>query len=237
MNENKKIKIVFLTLFGITMGLLETAVVVYLRKLYYAGGFKFPLNTINDYTVSITEILREASTIIMLVSVAYLYGRNFLTRLAAFLFCFAVWDIFYYIFLKMLLDWPPSFFTWDVLFLIPVVWTGPVLAPVIISFTMILFAWVFIRADKLHNGVRLLVSDWWIFSFAALAIFISFTIDSTLFIFENHNFSEISNLNFNELFALLKDYIPQHFRWWIFLVGEAGLLTGVGRVWLRTGLK
>jgi hypothetical protein len=39
-----KIKtIIWLAVFSMAMGYLESAVVVYLRKLYYPDGFKFPL--------------------------------------------------------------------------------------------------------------------------------------------------------------------------------------------------
>jgi len=72
----------------------------------------------------------------MLAAVAMLIAGRPLVRLAYFLFCFAVWDIFYYLFLKLLLAWPPSLLTWDVLFLIPVVWVGPVLAPVLVAAAM-----------------------------------------------------------------------------------------------------
>jgi hypothetical protein len=56
---------------------------------------------------------------------------------AEFLVCFGVWDITFYLFLKVLIDWPASPQTWDILFLLPVPWTGPVIAPVIVSFWMI----------------------------------------------------------------------------------------------------
>ena len=77
---------------------------------------------------------------VVLFSIAHLVGHNFRTRLAYFLTLFAVWDIFYYVWLKVLLDWPGSVMDWDVLFLIPTTWAGPVLAPVLISLTMLFMA-------------------------------------------------------------------------------------------------
>ena len=58
-------------------------------------------------------------------------------RLAYALVAFGVWDIFYYVWLKVLTGWPHSLLDWDVLFLIPLPWWGPVLAPVLISLLMI----------------------------------------------------------------------------------------------------
>ncbi|MFH1062114.1 MAG: hypothetical protein V1747_04420 [Candidatus Omnitrophota bacterium] len=55
----------------------------------------------------------------ILFSSSYLFGKDFRTRLAYFLTIFAVWDIFYYVWLKLLLGWPRSIFDWDILFLIP----------------------------------------------------------------------------------------------------------------------
>jgi hypothetical protein len=52
---------------------------------------------------------------------------------AYFFLAFGLWDIFYYFWLKVFLNWPPSLFTLDVLFLIPVPWVGPVLAPMLVS--------------------------------------------------------------------------------------------------------
>jgi len=107
------------------------------------------------------ECCREAATIIMLAAVGIIAGKDNLQRFAYFLYAFAVWDIIYYAGLKVLLNWPSSFLTWDVLFLIPVPWIGPVLAPIISSLTMILFGGIIICLQekgyivkiKLWNGV------------------------------------------------------------------------------------
>ncbi|MBK6833902.1 MAG: hypothetical protein IPG89_06345 [Bacteroidetes bacterium] len=65
----------------------------------------------------------------MLVGAGIIAGKTRLTRFAYFIIAFAIWDIFYYVFLYVLLQWPESLFTWDILFLVPVPWTGPVIAP------------------------------------------------------------------------------------------------------------
>ena len=111
-------KVSYVLLYAIAMALLETAVVVYLRELYYKDGFAFPLRNL-PATIAITELLREAATVVMLVAIGFLCGKNKLQRFAYFCLAFAVWDIFYYVFLYVLLSWPQSLFTWDILFLIP----------------------------------------------------------------------------------------------------------------------
>src|SRR5580700_10847047 len=121
-------KIFWLTAFSIAMGFLEAAVVIYLRKMYYPNGFHFPL-TVVEPDIGLTEFLREAATVIMLLAIGILTGKNTSQKFGIFLFCFAIWDIFYYVFLKMLIGWPASLLDWDILFLIPVPWVGPVLAP------------------------------------------------------------------------------------------------------------
>jgi hypothetical protein len=116
-------KIAALVLFSIAMGLLEAVVVVYLRMLFYPEGFAFPLKVMPD-KVYLVEIAREAATLIMLASVSAAAGRKHYERLAYFLLTFAVWDIFYYVFLKVFLNWPATLLDWELLFLIPVTWIG-----------------------------------------------------------------------------------------------------------------
>jgi hypothetical protein len=118
------------------MAYVEAAVVVYLRALYYPQGFAFPLAALPPGLVAI-EIGREAATLVMLLGVAMLAGRERWERFLAFCVSFGVWDLFYYVWLWLLLGWPPSLLTWDVLFLIPVPWTGPVLAPVVVSVLLV----------------------------------------------------------------------------------------------------
>lgn len=118
------------------MAYVESAVVVYLRALYYPQGLTFPLVPLPPDMVAI-EIGREAATLVMLLGVAMLAGKERWERFVAFCVSFGVWDLFYYVWLWLLLRWPPSLLTWDVLFLIPVPWTGPVLAPVMVSILLV----------------------------------------------------------------------------------------------------
>ena len=83
------------------------------------------------------ELAREAATLVMLAAVGGLAGRTVRTRLAYTAIAFGVWDIFYYLWLKVMCDWPTSLFDWDVLFLLPLPWWGPVIAPACIALLMI----------------------------------------------------------------------------------------------------
>lgn len=133
-------------LFATAMAFLESAVVVYLRYLLYPNGFGFPLQPM-PVTIAITEAIREAATIVMLACAGYLAGKNVKTRFAWFIYAFAVWDIFYYVFLKAIINWPAGMLVWDVLFLLPVMWSGPVYAPVIISLLMIWLAVLILESE------------------------------------------------------------------------------------------
>ena len=183
--------------FGIAMGFLEAVIVVYLRELYYPKGFNFPLQTIPE-SILLVEIIRELCTMIMLITIALLAGRNKLEIFSYFLFSFAIWDIFYYIALKLFLNWPESFLTWDILFLIPVTWISPVLAPIICSVLMIILALCILYFSG-NKDFRIKKSEWIMIWSSALIIFISFIWD------------------FQKL--LLPNFVPDRFQWEIFSVG------------------
>jgi hypothetical protein len=114
-------RILWLTLFAIAMAYLESAVVVYLRLIYYPEGFQFPLKAITNTNLWI-EVGREAATMVMLVVVGFLAAVTGPGRFAVICYAFGVWDIFYYIWLWIFIDWPSSLLTWDLLFLIPLPW-------------------------------------------------------------------------------------------------------------------
>ena len=225
---------IWITLFSIAMGYMESAVVVYLRELFYPEGFTFPLQPI-DGLVAVTEILREAATIIMLIGIGVVAGKTNIERFAWFIYCFAVWDIFYYIFLKVLIGWPESFLTWDILFLIPVTWVGPVIAPILVSLTMILLALVIVKPERVY-GVKTKVYklDWMLFILGSLIIIGSFTEEYTRFILNSYSLKVIWSLpNHKPLFDLAYTYEPEIYRWWIFWIGELIILFGIGRIYFR----
>ena len=120
--------ILLVSVFAVAFALVESSVVVYLRLLYYPEGFAFPLKPALMSHVAV-EVSREVATIVMLAVVGLIAGRSRWQRFSYFMIAFGVWDIFYYVWLKIMLNWPASLLDWDVLFLIPVPWIGPVVAP------------------------------------------------------------------------------------------------------------
>ncbi|UCG48651.1 MAG: hypothetical protein JSU94_02525, partial [Phycisphaerales bacterium] len=135
---------VVVALLSIAFAYIEAAVVVYLRVIFHPQGFDFPLKDadviLQNKQILLTEIGREAATIVLILTAAWLAGRSFQQRAAYFLEIFALWDIFYYVWLKVLINWPASIMDWDILFLIPTTWASAVLYPVLVSIAMLLFA-------------------------------------------------------------------------------------------------
>ena len=128
-------KLPIVAAYAVAMAYVESAVVVYLREIYGIEDLVRDLPTVTDRLTAI-EIGREAATIVMLLGVGWMVGRRLQDRLGHFVFAFGVWDIAYYGWLVLFEGWPTSPLDWDVLFLIPVPWWGPVLAPVLIAAMM-----------------------------------------------------------------------------------------------------
>ena len=150
--------IIKVIVFAIAFGFVEAAVVVYLRHLLGIGftpphierseilfltpGIAFlepqtAVKIIQDTTLLNIERLREAATLLMLAAMAVIAGKKIGEKIAFFFLSFGIWDIFYYIFLKLAIGWPKSFFDLDIFFLLPAPWVGPVLVPIIISLILI----------------------------------------------------------------------------------------------------
>lgn len=157
-----------LTLFGIAFGYLEASVVVYLRRIFYPGGFEFPIAPI-PMDVLPVEIVREAATIVMLWTAAHLAGRTRWERFGHFAFLFGIWDIAFYLGLVVTLGWPDSIMTWDLLFLIPLIWSGPVLAPVLVSLLLI-GAGIGIALRERRNRPIRVGRTHWVLSLLSLAL-------------------------------------------------------------------
>jgi hypothetical protein len=166
--------------------------------------FDFPLVIIDTPTL-LLEVGREACTMVMLATVGIAAGRTNVGKLAFFLFLFGVWDIFYYIWLKVFLNWPPSLLTWDVLFLIPVPWVGPVLAPVSVACTMIGMALIMLRLEDRGPVLPAGTTVWLAQVVAALIIIVSFTMDV------------IPRLDARG--TLLAQWVPTTYRWEMLLLG------------------
>ncbi len=167
-------------IFSIAFAYIEAAVVVYLREIFYPDGFTFPLTVFGIEPLwrrfLLTEIGREAATIILIFTGAWLFGRNRRQRFAYFLTIFAIWDIFYYVWLKILIDWPVSIMDWDILFLIPGTWASAVLYPVLISITMLIFAAAILYRDVRGRTIKVTRADWLVFFVAVVIVVVSFYI-------------------------------------------------------------
>ena len=134
-------KLFLLAIFGIAMAHFEGVVVVYLRKILGLLDSESNKDSVDKFPKRYLQIemTREAATIIMLVVIALISGGTWVEKGIFFLWTFAFWDLFYYVSLYILIKWPPSFKTIDVLFLIPKPWIAPVWLPVgISSFTIII---------------------------------------------------------------------------------------------------
>ena len=138
MNNKQAFRWLTVVVFATAMAWVESAVVFYLRTM---------VDRIEPYQpnplpifgrLAQTELVREAATLVMIFTVGMLAGRTWRARFGYMAVAFGVWDIFYYVFLKVMCGWPNSLLDWDILFLLPVPWWGPVLAPILIAALMIL---------------------------------------------------------------------------------------------------
>lgn len=125
-----------LALFATAFGVVEAAIVLVLRRLLDPSGTRFPVVAMPPDLWRI-ECVREACTLIVLAGAAHLAGASRVARFAAFLVAFGIWDLVYYLALRLWLHWPASLATWDLLFLLPVPWFGPVYAPICVALVMV----------------------------------------------------------------------------------------------------
>jgi hypothetical protein len=206
---------IWVTAYAIAMGVLEAAVVIYLRRLYFPGGFEFPVR-LADMDIGVVELGREAATLVMLAAVGALAGRNRSERFAWFIYCFGLWDLVYYGFLKLVLDWPASPFTWDILFLLPIPWAGPVLAPCIVAATMCGIALTAVRYTDAGLEARMTRRERGLLILGAAVVILSFTLD-----WMGRPGVHAFTVDPQVMLRNLGEYVPKRFPWAIFALGEA----------------
>ena len=225
--KEKLLPVIFwVAIYSVAMAFLESAVVVYIRELYYPDGFLFPLKLIDKH-IAVTELIREIATVIMLLAIAFLSGKSAAQRFAYFILSFAIWDIFYYVFLYFILAWPASIMDWDVLFLLPVTWVGPVIAPVINSLMMIVLAIVILRIDIIRK-INIPKWTWALLIIGSFVVIIAYTEDYISYMINYLSFSEMINPSNTELiFKYALNYIPDSFNWYIYLAGIGMHLAGI----------
>jgi hypothetical protein len=189
-------------LYATAMAWVESAVVFYLRSMMdriepYQPD---PLPVLGGFAPA--ELPRELATLIMLFAVGWLAGRTWRARLGYAAIAFGVWDIFYYVFLKIICGWPHSLLDWDVLFLLPLPWWGPVLAPVLISLLMIMwgtFASQFERAPHATLSTRQV----WVLNLAGMAL--------ALYVFMADAITAA-----HRGFGAIRTVLPERFNWPLF---------------------
>jgi hypothetical protein len=221
-----------LVLFGAAFGYVEAAVVAYLRAVLAPvrqAAFRpeddngvFPLLTTEqlekagpDYAHALRiEAGREAATLVMLAAAGLAVAGNFRTWLAGFMIAFSVWDIFYYIFLRLLLGWPDSLMTWDILFLLPVPWVGPVIAPVLVALSMVLAGGAILWRDSCGRPIEFRGVNWALIFGGGLTVIVAFCWD----------WRQMSAGN-----------APHTFNWPLFALGEVIGLAGFVHAWRQRG--
>jgi len=184
----------------IAMAWLEAAVVMYLR---------FFIDRIVPYQVDPLpliaelgeiELIREVATLVMLFCVGWLAGRGRYSRLGYFLIAFGLWDIFYYVFLRVIGGWPETVLDWDILFLLPLPWWGPVLAPVLVSLLMIVFGSLLSMAEGRHTS-----PTWWSWVAAIVGVFLA------LLVFMQEALKALP-----ASITIIRAILPVDFNWWLF---------------------
>ena len=191
--------------FAIAMAWVESAAVFYLRRLVdrmdpYQPN---PLPLAGD--IGWAEVVREAATMVMLLSVGWLAGCTSRARLGAFVMAFGLWDIFYYVCLRVMTGWPRSLFDWDILFLIPLPWWGPVLAPTLIAALMVIGGALLMLNDRPATSAPFWPAKW-------AQIFSGIGVVLALYVFMA---DAIHAVHHGES---LQHLLPQSFNWPLFLV-------------------
>jgi hypothetical protein len=195
--------------FAIAFAWVESSVVVYLREIYFEGSFYFPIvlewkdgKLLVDNLMRI-EFGREIATILMLVAMGCAAGRNALQRFCFFMIAFGVWDIFYYIWLWVMVGWPESLMTWDLLFFVPLPWVGPVITPVLIALAMAIGGSVIIYYDEKYFILNWRWFDWIVEMVCALLMIVAFCWDWK-------NIIQVTD-------GVERNGIPIVFAWWLYL--------------------
>ncbi len=208
--------LIVVSVFAIAMGFLESAVVVYLRALYYPLGFTFPLNNMSPLIAKV-ELVREAATILMLVATGYLAGKTKLERLAWFVYAFAVWDLVYYLGLYICLAWPTSLNTWDILFLIPLPWVGPVWSVYAIAALMLLGGLYVIYECSQNSYFKISKGKWFALWTGVSICLVAFMLDYLHYSSAAHWLNILLGDGFMQ--ANLNGYVPTQFNVPLFLSG------------------
>lgn len=205
-------KIIGVFIFAIAMAYLEAAIVVYLRRLLGIGDLILQVPPF-DAQIAAIELGRELATLIMLLAIGWIAGQNIQSRLSYTFIAFGVWDIFYYLWLNVFIGWPKSFLDPDLLFLIPLPWWGPVLAPVLISILMITGGVAVLRKNEKGAPIQFSKSFWIPIILGVLLMLYSFMADAIRLLPASSR--------------ALNDLRPSQFNWPVYWIGFGLALASV----------
>ena len=204
---------ILLTLFAIAMAHVEASLVIHLRSLYYPDNplALFPLVLLSHRDLFI-EIARESATIVMILTVAMLTARGWRRVFTTFIYVFGLWDLFYYLWLKLMIGWPVDWLEWDVLFLIPWPWLGPWIAAALIALLFSIWGgWVLLAVPQARFGRAAMV----LFSIGALFVLAAFLSSALPLLPEGE--------------AALRHFEPGSFTWGFYLTGYLMMAIGLWR--------
>ena len=200
---------IWVAIFAVAFAWVESAVVVYLRKIYFDGVFSFPLVVVWEEGKHVIDPLikiefgREIATLIMLLAVGWVAGRNKFQRFCFFMIAFGIWDVFYYIWLYVMVGWPKSLMTWDLLFYVPLPWVGPVITPVLIAAAMIVAGLLIIYYQERGYEIRWRWYDMAVEIACGLLIIVAFCWDWK-------NILQVPG-------DTIRTGIPNPFAWWLYV--------------------
>jgi len=212
-----------IVLFAVAMAWMEAATVVYLRTLVDRIVPYQPDPLPMSAGLGQTELVREFATLLMLLTAGWLAGNTPRRRLGYFLVAFGVWDIFYYVFLKVTCDWPRSLLEWDILFLLPLPWWGPVIAPVTIAALMIIAGTLFTQFD--HRAINNAPGRWaWTANLIGVLL--------ALYVFMADAIGVIGKGG-----EAVRTMLPVSFNWPLFLIATALLAAPIIDVGMRLMIR
>jgi len=197
-------KLWWVGLFAIAMAYVESTVVVYIRRIYGISDLLLDIPPFDPVIVPI-EVGRELATLVMFMAMGWAIGRTLQTRISFAFFTFGIWDIFYYIWLRVFIGWPNSLFSPDILFLIPLPWWGPVIAPVLIACLMVVGGVLAVISEDKGRKIKFFISDWTTLIAGVLILLYSFMEDAIAIMPANV-----------ETLAQLR---PTSFNWPIYILG------------------
>jgi hypothetical protein len=148
---------------------------------------------------------RELATLVVVLSADWVAGKSIQSRLGFALVAFGVWDIFYYMWLRVFIAWPITLLDPDILFLIPLPWWGPVIAPILVSLLMIIGGTMAVFRNNQGHAIRFRILEAITLLIGILAMLFAFMQDA------------LSILPASA--GLISQLKPSQFNWMVFLVG------------------